>query len=162
MPTLAVAMPSETAGLSLQQLGPVLVVAVASSLSHMRDMTGSLGGSGSGTPDSNTAPSFKGRARSLLALLKLRSRRLSTSLGDAYRSDINGQGPVVSLADSSTSSGASLRAGSSASNMTRNKFAHSLSVTAESGPTNPLFDLVPEYRDMDCRGDCEKTTSTAF
>ena len=158
MPTLAVAMTSETTGLSLQHLGPVLVV--ASSLSHMRDTTGSLGSSG--TPDLNTAPSFKGRARSLLALLKLRSRRLSTSLGDAYRSDINGQGPVVSLADSSTSSGASLRAGSSASNMTRNKFAHSLSVTAESGPTNPLFDLVPEYRDMDCRGDCEKTTSTAF
>jgi hypothetical protein len=125
----------------------------------MRDITGSL--DSSGTPDSNTAPSFKGRARSLLALLKLRSRRQSTSLGDAYRTDINGQGPVGSLVDSSTS-GASLRAGNSASTMTRNKFSHSLSVTAESGPTNPLFDLVPEYRDMDCRGDCEKTTSTAF
>ena len=28
---------------------------------------------------------------------------------------------------------------------------HALSVTGESGPSNALFDLVPEWRDMDAR-----------
>jgi len=52
--------------------------------------------------------------------------------------------------DPASSSGSSLRDTHALTSLTRTN-PHLLSVTAESGGSNALFDLVPEYRDMDLR-----------
>ena len=84
------------------------------------------------------------KARALLALVMRTGR---SRLGEEGH---NERAPFASLRGGDFDSSYASSGGSNSSSSSRTS-NHALSVTCESGQSNALFDLVPEYKEMDCR-----------